>query len=274
MELYADSYAEAAGYFPRPAEFKLGPEDYLDQIRRIKAAVNVPVIASLNGTTRTGWLQYAGLIEDAGADALELNVYHVATDPDETGEAVEQRVIDLATEVRRAVSIPLAVKLSPDFSSLSNLTYRLETCGVDGFVLFNRFYQPDIDLENLEAAPYLRLSDSSELLLRLQWLAIISSHSRASLAVSGGVHTALDALKAIAAGASAVQIVSALLRNGPGCLRAILDDVNHWLYDHEYESIGQLRGSMNLSRCPDPRAFERGNYKRILQSWRPTEVVG
>jgi dihydroorotate dehydrogenase (fumarate) len=165
------------------------------------------------------------------------------------------------------------VKLSPYFSSPANLVYRLETVGVDGFVLFNRFYQPDVDLEQLEAAPQLKLSDSTELLLRLQWTAILSSQVRASLAVSGGVHSATDALKAISVGASAVQVVSALLRHGPAYVKTMLNDIRHWLEEHEYDSIDQLRGSMNLSRCPDARAFQRGNYMRILQSWKPGQVI-
>jgi len=269
MEMFADSYQEATSYFPKHSEFRLGPDQYLEQVRRIKQCVAVPVIASLNGTTRSGWVEYASLIEQCGADALELNVYYLGTDPTETGEDVERRVVDLVSDVRKAVAIPLAVKLTPFFSSLANLAYQCEAAGADGLVLFNRFYQPDIDPETLEAVPKLRLSDSgsSELLLRLRWLAILSSQRQTSLALSGGVHTPEDAVKAVMAGADAVQLVSALLRHGPEYLATIREGVQRWMEDHEYVSLQQMKGSMNMSRCPDPQAFERGNYMRILQGW-------
>ena len=269
MEMFAESYQEAVSYFPRQGEFKLGPDQYLEQVRRIRAAVAVPVIASLNGTTRSGWVEYAWLLEQAGADALELNVYYLGTDPTETGEDVERRLVDLVQDVRRSVTIPLAVKLSPFFSSLSNLAYQVEAAGANGLVLFNRFYQPDIDPEALEAVPRLRLSDAGtgELLLRLRWLAILSSQRNLSLAVSGGVHTASDAVKAVMTGASAVQLVSALLRHGPEYLKTVREEFAEWMERHEYLSLDQMRGSMNLSHCPDPQAFERGNYMRILQGW-------
>jgi len=268
MELYADCYAEALSYFPRHSEFALGPDEYLEQIRRIKNAVAVPVIGSLNGTSRSGWIDYARHIQQAGADALELNVYYVPTDAAETGETLEQRIIDLASSVVQSISIPVAVKLAPYFTALPNLVFRLENVGVKGFVLFNRFYQPDLDLEHLEADPRLQLSDPAELRLRLQWTGILSSQSRSSFAVSGGVHSAAGALKAIACGASAVQLVSALLRTGPSYLRTVLEELTHWLVEHEYRSLSQLQGSMNLSGCPDPEAFQRGNYMRMLQTWR------
>ena len=268
MELYADCYAEALSYFPRGSEFALGPDEYLEQIRRIKAIVDVPVIGSLNGTSRSGWIEYAQRIQQAGADALELNVYYVPTDAAETAEALEQRIVDLAASVVQSVSIPVALKLSPYFTALPNLVFRLESVGVKGFVLFNRFYQPDLNLEQLEADPRLQLSDPSELRLRLQWIAILSSQSRSSFAVSGGVHSAAGALKAIACGASAVQMVSALLRAGPEYIRTVIDELTGWLEEHEYHSLAQLQGSMNLSGCPDPEAYQRGNYMRMLQTWR------
>ncbi len=268
IEVHADSFAEAISYFPRAEEFVLGPDEYLDQIRRIKQAVDVPVIASLNGINLAGWLQYARLIEQAGADALELNVYYLATDPGESSIEVEKRTTDIARVVKKGLGIPVAVKLSPFFSSLPHLARQLEAAGADGLVLFNRFYQPDIDAENLEAAPVLHLSDSSELLLRLRWLAIVSGAVDVDLAVSGGVHTGLDAIKSIMAGAAAVQVVSALLQRGPGYLRALREEMEHWLTEHEYQSLQELRGSMSLARCPDPRAFSRANYMRMLQSWR------
>jgi dihydroorotate dehydrogenase (fumarate) len=245
----------------------MGPVEYLEQVRKVKAAVKVPVIASLNGISPEGWLSYASLIEQAGADALELNVYHVATDPDETAEHVDGRALNIVTAVKKSVKIPVAVKLSPFHSAMAHYARQLEAAGANGLVLFNRFYQPDIDPEALEAVPKLVLSDSSELLLRLRWLAVLSGRSPMSLACSGGVHTPLDAIKALMAGATVVQMVSALLHNGPYRLRAVHEEVNRWLEQHEYESLAQLRGSMNLARCPDPGAFERGNYMRILQSW-------
>ncbi|WP_428939809.1 dihydroorotate dehydrogenase-like protein [Fontivita pretiosa] len=268
MELYADSYSEALSYFPRSDDFALGPDQYLEQIQRIKQAVNVPVIGSLNGTTPGGWIEYAKQIEQAGADALELNTYFVATDPQETGWAVELRILEVVRAVCESVTIPVAVKLSPYFSSLANFVYRLDEAGVEGLVLFNRFYQPDIDIDLLEAVPTLKLSDSSELLLRLRWLAILSRQISASLACSGGVHTAQDAIKAVMAGADAVQVVSALLRHGPEHLKVIRDDMVKWMEENSYSSLRQMRGSMALNRCPDPQAFERANYMRTLHSWR------
>lgn len=267
MEAPEESFAEAVSYFPRPEEFVLGPEQYLEQIRRIKDAVDLPVIASLNGTTAEGWTEYARLIQQAGADALELNTYFLAANPEESSETVERRVLEAVRVTKQAVTLPVAVKLSPFFSSLSHLARQLDRLGVDGLVIFNRFYQPDIDVETLEAVPVLHLSDSSELLLRLRWLAILAGHVRASLAVTGGVHTALDAIKSVMAGAHAVQIVSALLRHGPEHLKTLREGVVAWMEEHEYASLAQMQGSMSLQRCPDPSAFERGNYMRILQSW-------
>lgn len=268
IETHADSFSEAPSYFPDRSALSVGPEPYLEQIRRIKAAVRVPVIGSLNGTTATGWLDFARLIQQAGADALELNVYVVATDPQEHGEAVEQRALDILRKVKASVTIPVAVKLSPFFGSFAHVASQLDSLGADGLVLFNRFYQPDIDVETLEVIPRLQLSDSSELLLRLRWLAILSGHVRASLAVTGGVHTAVDAIKAVMAGAHAVQLVSALLQHGPEHLNTIREEMVRWMEAHEYHSLRQMQGSMNLTRCPDPAAFERANYVRVLQSWR------
>jgi dihydroorotate dehydrogenase (fumarate) len=268
MEMYANSVSEALSYFPSTREFAFGPDEYLEHIRKVKKTVNVPVIASLNGSTLGGWVDYAKQIEQAGADALELNVYHLATDPVETGAAVDQRVLDVAKAVKAATAIPLAVKLSPFFSSLTNLCCQLDELHVDGIILFNRFYQPDIDLELLEAVPKLQLSDSSELLLRLRWLAIISPHVQASLAASGGIHSGTDAAKAIMAGARGVQIVSALLERGPQYLGTIIKEMTDWMEQNEYTAVRLMQGSMSLVRCPDPHAFERANYMRVLQSWR------
>jgi len=271
LDLPAESSPEASSYLPAPESFALGPEQYLEQLHRIKRAVAVPVIASLNGTTDGGWLTYAHLLEQAGADALELNVYALATDLDESGESLERRTVRMVWAVKRAVEIPLAIKLSPFYTSLAHLAHRLEEHGADGLVLFNRFYQPDIDVEALEVVPTLHLSDSSELLLRLRWLAILSGRVRPSLAATGGVHTAVDAVKAVMAGAHAVQVVSELLHRGPERLASLRDELARWLEEHGYGSLAEARGSMSLLRCPDPAAHERANYMQILQSWKGFE---
>ncbi len=268
MEMYADSFAEVRSYFPEPSEFSFGPEAYLEHLRKIKGAVAVPVIASINGTTSGGWVKFAELIQQAGADALELNIYYLPTDPTETSAAVEQRVVDVLSAVRAAVTIPVSVKLSYSYSALPSLAGQLQQAGADGLILFNRFYQPDIDMENLEVVPRINLSTSQELLVRLRWLSILSAQTQLSLACSGGVHTADDAIKSIMCGAHAVQLVSCLLRHGPGHLKTIKDETAKWMDEHGYASLRQMQGNMNLSRCPDPTAFERANYMRTLQSWR------
>lgn len=266
VELPQETFAEALTYHPRKDEYStIGPDQYLERVRNIKEAVSLPVIASLNGVSTGAWIEYATKCEQAGADALELNVYFLATDPEESGPAVENRVVEATQAVRGAVEIPIAVKLSPFFSSLPNLAKRLDGAGADGLVLFNRFYQPDINVEELEVVPKLHLSDSSELLLRLHWLAILSGRVGLSLAATGGVHTATDAVKAVMAGAHGVQMVSALLKNGPDHLRKVREGMASWMEQYEYESVSQMRGSMNLLKSPDPAAFERVNYMRILQ---------
>ena len=266
VEVYENSFAEALSYSAPSDEFRLGPDEYLDQIRKIKEATDLPVIGSLNGTTLGGWLSYAGLIQQAGADALELNVYELVTDPNESSSAVEDRTVRMLQAIRGAVTIPVSVKLSPFHSGLPHFGGALRDAGAHGLVLFNRFYQPDIDVEELEVVPALRLSTSGELLLRLRWLAVLSGRLECDLACSGGVHHAVDAVKAIMAGAHAVQIVSALLRNGPQYLTTLRDELVSWMEEHEYASVEQMRGSMNLLRCPDPSEFERANYVKILQS--------
>ncbi len=267
-ERFEHSFAEAASFFPRPEDFRLGPDEYLEQIRRIREAVKVPVIASLNGARIGGWIDYARLIEQAGADALELNIHFVPTDPGESGDDVESRTLDVLRLVRSSIELPLAVKLSPFFSSLPHFAARLEALGADGLVLFNRFHQPDIDPEALETEPKLELSSASELGLRLRWLGILRGHLRCSLACSGGAHRGLDVIKAIMAGADAVQCVSALLRLGPGHLGVMLEEARSWMREHEYESVAQMRGSMSLGRCPDPEAYGRATYLKTLQLWR------
>ncbi len=262
-----ESFAEALSYFPSVDGFALAPERYIEQLTRIKQRVGIPVIASLNGTTAEGWLEYARLVERAGADALELNFYVVPTDPYEDGSLIEGRLIDIVAVLKESVKIPLAVKLSPFFSALPHLAWQLDRIGAHGIVLFNRFYQPDIDPDALETVPQLHLSQSSELLLRLRWTAILYGKLRPSIAISGGVHEPIDAVKAIMAGADVVQVVSALLKHGPGHLAYLKREFTRWADEHEYESLAQMRGNMSLARCPDPSAFERGNYVKILQSW-------
>jgi len=264
----ANSFAEALSYFPEPDSLPYGPDEYLNKLRRVVEAVKVPVIGSLNGTTKGRWLEYAGLIEETGANALELNVYHLATDPNESGAELEQRFVEIVAEVKQQISIPVAVKLSAYYTSLANFGKRLVDAGADGLVLFNRFYQADIDVEELEVQRTLVLSTSSALLLRLRWLAILSGQLDCSFAVTGGVHGEIDAVKAIMTGADAVQMVSALLKNGPEYLRIVRRELAQWLIDHDYDSLAQAKGSMNLSRSPDPGAYERANYMDILKSWK------
>jgi dihydroorotate dehydrogenase (fumarate) len=262
------AFSDALSYFPGLEQFELRPEEYLEQLHRVKSAVDVPVIASLNGVTSGGWLAFGRLIEQAGADAVELNTYYLATDPEEGGRVVEERVLEMVESVKPKLGIPVAVKLAPFYSALAHFSRELDSAGADGLVLFNRLFQPDIDVDEQIVGRRLELSSPSELLLRLRWLAILSERLEASLAVSGGVHTAQDAIKAVMAGAHAVQMVSALLNAGPEHLRRVRQDMAEWLERHEYESLDQVRGSMSLNRCPDPMAYERANYMEILQSWR------
>ena len=268
MDTQAESSPEAASYFPAPEEFHLGPDRYLEQIRKIRATVSIPVIASLNGVTDSGWLSYAKLMQEAGAHALELNVYRIAADPTVPGTVIEHEVENILRSVKRGLGIPVAVKLPAFFTSFANVARQLDDLGADGLVLFNRFYQPDIDVELLEPVPALQLSDSSDLLLRLRWLAILSGRVRCSLAATGGVHTPLDLVKAIMAGANAVQIVSAILRHGPRQITALKQGLADWMEKHEYESVAQMTGAVSHRTSSDPAAFERANYMRVLQSFR------
>ena len=250
------------------------PHAYLEQLLRIKRRTDLPVIASLNGTTAEGWLRYAQLLERAGASALELNFYHVATDPFEDGIAVEHRVIDIVAVLKESIRIPLAVKLSPFFSALPHLAATLDGLGVDGLVLFNRFYQPDIDPERRCVTLSLRYSNSSELLLRLRAIAVLADRVKASLALTGGVHGPIDGVKAIMAGADVVQIVSALMKCGPAELRRIRDGFAAWGDEHEYDSVQEMRGALCLARSRNPRTFERGNYRQLLRATPPLNFPG
>ncbi len=263
----ADSYAEALSYFPEMEDYHLGPDSYLEHIVQAKKAVKVPVIASLNGISRGGWTRYARLIEDAGADALELNIYFVAADAQMTSQQVEGQYCDLVATVKQSVTIPLAVKIGPYFSSLGHVAQQLVQAGADGLVLFNRFLQPDIDLENLEVRPKLELSTKFEQLLPLRWVAILRGRIEASLALSTGIHGPKGLLKALLAGADVGMVASVLYQKGFDHLGTILQGVQQWMEEKEYESVEQLKGSMSQANCPDPAAFERGNYMKALTSF-------
>jgi len=266
-EMHGESFAEAVSYFPSPSRFVFGPEEYLDHLRRLKEALGIPVIASLNGSSPGGWMDYPPLMEKMGADAIEINLYPLALDPEVSGAALEESSLQAIREVRRAVRIPVAVKLSPFYSSLAHFGRRLDLEGVNGLVLFNRFYQPDIDVENLQVRESLQLSSASELPLRLRWVAALCGKIKASLAVTGGVHNATDVVKSVMAGADAVQLVSALLRHGPARLKGLRAELEQWLAEHEWNGLRDMRGNMSLIRCPDPGVYERANYMMILQGW-------
>lgn len=267
LQIHDDSHPEALRYLSGADAFALTPDRYLRQLRRIKDAVRVPVIASLNGVTDEAWLDYVVQCEQAGADAVELNVYELSTDPHQTAEAIEQRTEEMVRSLKSKTRLPVALKLSPFYTSLAHVVLRMEQAGADGFVLFNRFYQSDIDVEGLAVKAHLELSTSSELLLRLRWLAILSPLVGASLAVTGGIHTSVDAVKALMAGAHSVQVVSEVLKHGVGRFAELVSGLSAWLDEHEYHSVSQLQGSMNLERCPSPGAYERANYMQVLHSW-------
>jgi dihydroorotate dehydrogenase (fumarate) len=261
------NFAEASGYFPEMTSYNLGPEGYLEHVRRAKAAVGIPVIASLNGVSSGGWIDFARRIQEAGADALELNAYFLPTDPLLTGAEVEAMYVDLVRDVSLSITLPLAVKLSHFFSAIPNIAHRLERAGASGLVLFNRFYQPDLDVERLEVVPNLTLSTSSELRLRLRWVAILHGHVDVDLAVTGGVHTAEDVVKALMAGATATMMTSALLHNGVEHLAHVQTGLRAWLEEHEYESVRQMRGCMSSAAVAEPAAFERANYLKVLRGY-------
>ena len=260
-----DSSAESLSYFPEPAEFRLGPDEYLEHIRKAKAAVQVPIIASLNGGSVGGWIQYATQIEEAGADALECNIYWIVTDPNVTAAEVEQHYIDIVKAVKTAVHIPVAIKVSPFFTNFANMARRIDAAGADGLVLFNRFYQPDIDLESLELAPHVLLSTPQAMRLPLTWIGVLHSKVKASLAATSGIHSAEDVIKLLMVGADVTMLCSTLLRNGINHLRSIEQGVREWMEAHEYESVQQMKGSMSQRNCADPSAFERAQYMRAVK---------
>jgi len=269
QESHDESFAEARSYLSEPHGLHLGPDHYLERLMATKQALSVPVIASLNGATLGGWTKYAKKIESAGADALELNLYLLATDPDETGAQVEDRSLEIVRSVKSEVAIPIAVKVSPYYSSFANMAKRFVEAGADALVLFNRYYQPEIDIEELKAVPKLQLSTSTELNLRLRWLALLSGQLSCDLAATGGVHSAPDVIKAVMAGAKSVQMVSAILTNGPTVITRLLEAVSFWMEQHEYESLEQMQGSLSAGRAARPEVLARANYMKVLDSWRP-----
>jgi len=263
-----ESFAEALTYFPESEDYNLGPEEYVDLLHKAKQSLGIPVIGSLNGVSTGGWIKYAKKIEEAGADALELNVYYIPTDPKLTGEDVENRYFEVLNAVKSTIRIPVAMKLNPFFSSLANIAHRLDAAGADGLVLFNRFYQPDIDLESLEVKPNVILSTPQALRLPLRWIAILHGRVKASLAATSGIHTAQDVLKMLMAGADITMMASALLKQGPQQIKTVLADMDQWMLEHEYHSVRQMKGSMSQKSIADPAAFERANYMKALQSYK------
>jgi dihydroorotate dehydrogenase (fumarate) len=261
-ESHDDSFAEAGSYAPDPIE-ALGPDEYLDHLHRVKSAVGAPVVAALDGATPGGWTTYARLLEQAGADALQLDVYHAASDAAASGAEVERRMLETVREVKRGLRIPVAVKLSPLFTAFAHFARQLDTAGADGLTLFTRFHRVDIDVQELEVVRTLPLSDSSDLSLRLRGMAALAGRVKASLAVSGGVHTALDVIKATMTGAHATQIVSALVRNGPGYLRVLRAGVEEWMRENEWGSLDEMRGNMSFDRIPDPASYERAHFRAM-----------
>jgi dihydroorotate dehydrogenase (fumarate) len=267
MEHGTYSFAEALTYFPQPEEFRLGPEEYLKHIAQAKAAVKIPVIASLNGSSVGGWTDYARQIQQAGADALELNIYNIPTDMDLTSDRIEQMYIDILKAVKGAVKIPVAVKLSPFFTNFANMAKRMDQAGANGLVLFNRFYQPDIDLESLEVKPNILLSTPMAMRVPLRWIALLYGKLGTSLAATSGVHRASDVLKMLMAGADVTQLCSALIRHGVRQIGVIERDLVAWMEEHEYQSVTQLKGSMSQKNCPQPSAFERAQYMKAISQF-------
>jgi dihydroorotate dehydrogenase (fumarate) len=262
-----ESFAESLSYFPEGDMYNFGPDEYLDHIRKSKEAVDIPIIASLNGVSTGGWIEYARKMQQAGADAIELNSYYLATDPQKESRVIEDNYVEILTEIKKVVTIPVALKLSPYFTSLSAMAKRFDEAGADGLVLFNRFYQPDIDLESLEVVPNLVLSSSESMRLPLRWVAILYGKIKANMAATSGIHTSDDVLKMIMAGADVTMLCAVLFQHGIGKITGILEGVERWMEDHEYESIEQMKGSMSHKSVPEPAAFERANYMRVLKSY-------
>jgi len=272
MESGTESFAEALTYFPEPHDFHLGPEEYLKHIAAAKRATGIPIIASLNGSSAGGWTNYAQQIQQAGADALELNIYYIPTDLDLAGEVVEETYINILRAVKANVTIPVAVKLSPFFSNFANMAKRLDAAGANGLVLFNRFYQPDIELETLEVKPNILLSTPMAMRLPLRWIALLHGKLSASLAATSGIHRAADALKMLMVGADVTMLCSTILRHGIPQIAMIERDLVDWLEEHEYESISQLKGSLSQKNCAEPAAFERAQYMKALTGYSLTQM--
>ena len=268
LQYGTESFPEALTYFPERGDYNLGPEEYVDLLHKAKTSLKIPVIGSLNGISSGGWVRYAKKIEQAGADALELNIYYIPTDPRLPGADVEDRYLDVLKAVKETVKIPVAVKLIPFFSSLANLAHRLDSAGANGLVLFNRFYQPDINLETLEVEPNVILSTAHAMRLPLRWVAILHGRVKASLAATSGIHTGLDVLKMLMAGADVTMVCSSLLKHGPGRIGEILNGMKEWMTEHEYASVKQMKGSMSQKSIADPAAFERAQYMKALNSYR------
>ena len=266
--VHNESYAEALSYFPQDIDFKLGPDEYLEHIKKAKEAVGIPIIASLNGKSLGGWIEYAKKMEQAGADALELNIYRLATNLEQTGSEVEQLYVDIVKEVKASVEIPVAVKLGPFFSSIASVANQLDKAGADGLVLFNRFYQPDIDLEKLEVTPNVLLSTPMEMRLPLRWIAILYGRIQADLAATSGIYTEKDVLKMVMAGAKITQMLSSLLKFGVDHIADVTTQLIYWMEVNEYESLEQMRGSMSYKSVADPAQFERANYMNALNSYK------
>lgn len=263
----SESFAEATSYFPESEEYNLGPEEYLNLIHKAKSVTKIPIIASLNGFSPGGWVEYAKKMQEAGADALELNVYYLATNPDLSGTDVEKNYVDVLKSVKSQVKIPVAMKLSPYFSNVANMARKLDEAKADALVLFNRFYQPDLDLENLTVWPHVELSTSAELRVPLRWIAILYGKLKCDLAATTGVHTAQDILKSMMAGANVAMMCSAIYQNGHNHIGKVLKDIEDWMTDNEYSSIQDMRGSMSQKSVAEPGAYERANYMKTLQSY-------
>ncbi|HEY52839.1 MAG TPA: dihydroorotate dehydrogenase-like protein [Caldilineae bacterium] len=268
LDYGTESYAEALSFFPEMEQYDVGPDSYLELIRQASQSVDIPIIGSINGVSTGGWIEYASKIEEAGASALELNIYYIPTAPGMTGAAVEEMYVNVVRDVRNSVSIPVAVKLSPYFSATANMAARLAENGANGLTLFNRFYQPDFDLDQLEVAPHLVLSTTDDLRLPLRWVSILYGRVPVDFAITSGVHSHIEVLKSMMAGAKVAMMASALLQNGIGHISAVLDDLAQWMDEHEYESIVQMQGSMSQQHVAEPAAFERANYMKVLKSWR------
>ncbi|HHX63995.1 MAG TPA: dihydroorotate dehydrogenase-like protein [Chloroflexi bacterium] len=269
LDYFTEAFAEALTWYPAQREYHIGPDEHLKHIRRIKEAVDIPIIGSLNGISTGGWIDYARGMQEAGADALELNVYYLPTSPAMSGDSVEQMCLNVLTAVKENVSIPVAVKLSPYYSAIGHMVARLAEAGADGVVMFNRFYQSDFDLDTLQVVPSLTLSTSDELRLPLRWVAILYGRVPVDMAITTGVHTYRDVLKGLMAGARVTMMTSELLQNGVERIGEILGEMTRWMEARGYESVKQMQGSMSQQKVGDPAAFERANYMRVLQSWRP-----